>query len=290
MPFAETTNGRVYYESYGDGPPLVIVPAFAATTRTYRGLLPNLIKTHRVLLYDLFGMGQSDDRRKGSTLESMGDDVAALLDHLGIGRASVLGSSMGAIIAQQFAVRHRDRLDRLVLITPPAGKSRHRSCMNEILTALLAACPPEKFIRYMLHLALSPGFVDKHPVVVDQMMGGIRVSEREHETMLRVIRSAHTFQGISGRAEMDAPTLIIAGELDIITPPTQAEILHAELPNSRLIIMKGVAHSPFIEATRETFAAVLSFLTCAGSSEASTRRTPETPAAQPEPKIGELPK
>lgn len=272
MPFAETSNGRVYCESHGQGLPLIVAPAFGASARTYRGLLPNLSDGYRVVLYDLRGMGQSDPMPEGTTLASMADDVAAVLDHLEIDRITVIGPSMGAIIAQQFAVRHRDRLDRLVLVTPPARKSRYRRAINEILTDLLTAHPAERVVRHMVHLALSPNFVDKHPVVVDQMMRGIEVSDGDRATMLRLLMSSYEFDGIDGLAAMDAPTLIIAGELDLLTPPSQAKILHETLPNSTLRVMAGVGHSPFIENTRETFAAVLAFL-----ADGSGREPPGNP-------------
>ncbi len=279
MSFAETPTGRIYVESHGQGPPLIIVPSFGATTRTYRGLLPNLTETHRVLLYDVRGMGRSDDLPQGSTIKAMADDVAAVLDHVGVQRASVLGGSMGAIIARQFAVDHRDRLDRLVLITPPIWPSRYRACINDMLRDLLAACKPNRFMRYMVHLTLSPDFVNKHPNVVEQMIEGINVTPREAETMARLLRGAVGFDGVPGMAEMDAPTLIIAGKLDIFTPPSQARRLHAELPNARLIVMDGVAHTPFIERSAETFAAVRTFLTDA--SAVVQAREPDTGETHP---------
>ncbi len=261
MPFVKTPTGRIYVESHGQGPPLVIAPAYGATTRTYRGLLPNLTQTHRVLLYDLRGMGQSDDLADHTTIESMADDLAAVLDHFGVDRASVLGLSMGAIIAQMFAVRHRQRLDRLVLVTPPVRRHRHGDAINGMLADLMEGCDPGRFLRHMLYLALSPDFVNRHSRVVEQIMDGIEVNRRDGETLRRILRGVPAFEGAPGISAMDAPTLIIAGELDLLTPPSQARALHAELPNSKLIVMEGVSHTPFIERTHDTFAAVRAFLT-----------------------------
>ena len=273
MPYAETPSGRIYCESHGEGPPLLIAPSFGATTRTYRGMLPNLTETHRVLLYDPAGMGQSDDLSGDLTLASMADDVAAVLHHFGVDRASVLGLSMGAMIAQKFAALHRDRLDRLVLITPPAKKTQHGDAVNELLGDLFDACEPNRFMRHMLHLALSPDFVNRHPRVVEQIAQGIEVTPRDAATMARMVQSVSRFNGVAGLAEMDAPTLIIAGALDIFTPPSHAKALQAELPCSQLIVMDGVAHTPFIERAKETFAAVKLFLN-SGSPAGSTDSAP----------------
>lgn len=261
MPFAETTRGRIYYEVYGDGPPLVIAPAFGATSRSYRSMLPNLVEVSRVVLYDMLGMGQSDAMPDDATLADVADNLTELLDHLGIGRTSVLGLSMGAITAQHFAVRHRDRLDRLILVAPPAGTSPYRRAINRIFTDLLKAQPPERLMEHMLYLALSPDFVDQRPALVEQIAKSIVISERDRQTLLRLLEKSPRFTGVPGLEDMDAPTLIIAGQLDILTPPSQARRLHALLPNSRLVLLEGVAHSPFLEAGQQTFSAVRAFLT-----------------------------
>lgn len=262
MPYAEADGGRVYYETYGDGPPLVIAPAFGATTRTYRGLLPKLVDTHRVILFDLRGMGQSDDMPEHTSMTWAADDIACVLDDLGIGRTSLVGPSMGGLIAQHFSVRHRDRLDRLVLVTPPATRSQHRIFIHQMLVDLLKAYPPSRVMEHLMHLALSPEFLNKHPVVVGQMVKGVRVNAREGETLMRLMLGSYTFEGVPGLEQMDAPTLIIAGQLDILAPPAESRDLYARLPNCRLMVLSGVGHSPFIENTKETFGAIEQFLAC----------------------------
>ncbi len=262
MPYAEADGGQVYYETYGQGPPLLIAPAFGATIRTYRGLLPKLVDTHRVILFDLRGMGESDDMPEHTSMTWAADDIAAILDDVGIGRTSLMGPSMGGLIAQHFAVRHRDRLDRLILVTPPAIRSQHRIFVHQMLVDLLKAHPPHRVMEHLMHLALSPDFVNKHPVVVGQMAKGVRVNEREGQTLMRLMLGSYTFEGVPGLEQMDAPTLLIAGELDILAPPAEARTLYARLPNSRLIVLPGVGHTPFIENTKETFGAIQRFLTC----------------------------
>lgn len=278
MAFAETTRGTIYYESHGDGPPLVLAPAFGATSRSYRGMLPKLTDTHRVVLYDLLGMGRSDAMPPGAVMATMGDTLAELLDELAINRASVMGISMGGIIAQQFAVGHRDRLDRLVLIASPATGSEYRNRVNDLLVDLLKSARPERALGHLLNLSLSPSFVDKHGFLVGQMIKGIDVSERDRATLLRLLEDTPNFNGMPGLADMGAPTLIIAGELDILAPPAQARILHEILPNSELLVLEGVAHNPFIEAVGVAFPAVREFLTADPTSTCPCRQPDDTGA------------
>ncbi|MBN1343761.1 MAG: alpha/beta hydrolase [Phycisphaerae bacterium] len=279
MAFAQTPTGRLYVESHGEGPALVIAPNLGATTRAYRGLLPNLTETHRVLLYDLHGMGKSDDAPAEITLTSLTDQIACVLDHYHIERASLMGLSMGTIIAQQFAVDHRERLERLVLVTPLAGRNPHNDRINEMFHDLLAACGPEKFMGYMINLALSPEFVNGHATFVRQMARRLAIGPRETETMLRLLRGLRDFSGPEKMARMDAATLIIAGGRDILTPREQAELLHQLLPNGELVVMEDVAHSPFIENTKETFALVRRFLT-GNAAQRPAKTTPTTSSSR----------
>jgi 3-oxoadipate enol-lactonase len=260
MTFAETPSGRVYIECHGKGPPLVLVPAFGTTTRAYRGVLPKLTETHRVILYDPLGMGRSDDLNGDPSAPSMADELAAVLDHFELEQASLLGASMGAVIALEFSMRHRHRLDRLVLVTPPAKKTPYGVCLNDMFADLLAGSDPNRFMQYVINLGLCPEFVNRHPRVLHQLRLGIHVSLRDAETMRRQHRALRGVDVAPSLSRMKAPTLIIAGARDVVTPVFHAQALHAILPNSELVVLDNVAHNPFIEASRTCFAVIRSFL------------------------------
>ncbi len=79
MPLAQTRTGRIHVESHGDGPPLLVVPGFGATTRAFRGLLANLTERDGVILYDMGGMGQSGDLDGEPRLEAMVEEAVAVI-------------------------------------------------------------------------------------------------------------------------------------------------------------------------------------------------------------------
>ncbi len=260
MSFAETPSGRVYVESHGHGPALLVVPSFGCTAKAYKGLVPYLSGTHRVILYDPTGMGRSDEHQGELTGPSIAHQIASILDHYEIEKASLLGASMGALIAQHFAFTHRQRLDRLIMVTPPMRMTAYGRTMNHMLEELLYKCDATTFVQYLVHLTLCPQFVNRHPSLVQQMAKRLEPTAQETETMKRQILGLRGSSAGHKLAEMDAPTLIIAGRRDVITPPEQAEAIHAELPNSQLLILDEVAHNPFIEATKRCFAAIAAFL------------------------------
>ena len=120
------TNGQeLYYEIHGDGPPLVLVMGIGYDSSLWTlQQVPELSTRFHVVLLDNRDAGRSSRADHPYTIADMADDVAGLLDALEIHRTHLLGLSMGAMIGMEFALRHADRLDRLVLAGPGAAPAR----------------------------------------------------------------------------------------------------------------------------------------------------------------------
>src|SRR5215213_7289520 len=128
VPRSETvsTNGQdLYYEIHGEGPPLLLVMGigYDSTLWTLQQV-PRLSTRFRVVLLDNRDAGRSSRADHPYTVADMADDVAGVLDALDIQRTHLLGLSMGSMIGMEFALRHADRLDRLVLAGPGAAPAR----------------------------------------------------------------------------------------------------------------------------------------------------------------------
>ena len=119
-------NGQeLYYEVHGDGPPLVMVMGIGYDSTLWTlHQVPVLSTQFRVVLLDNRDAGRSSRGRRPYSIADMADDVAALLDALDIHRTHLLGLSMGSMIGMEFALRHADRLDRLVLAGAAAAPAR----------------------------------------------------------------------------------------------------------------------------------------------------------------------
>ncbi|ASO21674.1 pimeloyl-ACP methyl ester carboxylesterase [Actinoalloteichus hoggarensis] len=118
MPTLTTTNGTsLYYEVHGAGPPLLLVHAISAGAAMWRPQVEHFAATHRVITFDAPGVGRSGPiRGSRGTLPAMAADVVDLLDHLAVARAAVCGVSFGGILAQQLAVTHPERIERLAIV------------------------------------------------------------------------------------------------------------------------------------------------------------------------------
>src|SRR5262245_23591814 len=109
-------NGvSLFYESQGDGPPLVFVHGLGGTSNVWHAQRVTLSKSARVVTYDLSGSGRSDKGRRSYSIDGWADELAGLLDHLSLPAAVVVGHSMGTVIVQRFAAKYPQRTTALVL-------------------------------------------------------------------------------------------------------------------------------------------------------------------------------
>src|SRR3954469_11914440 len=115
MPTATVNGIDLYYEVSGEGPPLLLITGLSGNTLGWAMLEPTLAEHFQVIAFDNRGAGRSAAPPGPYTTREMADDAVGLLDHLGIERTHVLGLSMGGMIAQELALAHPTRVDRLVL-------------------------------------------------------------------------------------------------------------------------------------------------------------------------------
>lgn len=118
--YAPVNGLKMYYEIHGRGEPVVLLHgAFMTITSNWDGWIGELAKTRKVIAIEMQGHGRTGDTRPEFSSDHLADDVAALLGHLGIPRADVIGYSMGGGVAMRVAVRHPDRVRKVVVISSP---------------------------------------------------------------------------------------------------------------------------------------------------------------------------
>jgi pimeloyl-ACP methyl ester carboxylesterase len=120
MPYAQVGDIKLYYEVHGDGPPILLIPGLGADTRLFISVVPLLATSHRVVVVDPRGGGQSDKPTGQYSIEQMADDVAGLLGTLGVASTRVMGYSMGGKIALQLAAGHPELVEHLILCATAA--------------------------------------------------------------------------------------------------------------------------------------------------------------------------
>jgi pimeloyl-ACP methyl ester carboxylesterase len=244
------------YESYGSGKPLVLVHAFPFDGRMWRQTALALAGWCRVLVPDLRGFGGSELGAGEPAIADMADDVAALLDHLGIARAAVGGMSMGGYVALAFAARHRARLERLILAdTRAAADTDQARAARADALALVERQGVAALVERQLGALLSPSASE-----------AVRAKVRElgQQSPAGVCAAIRALRDRPDRraelAEISCPTLVIAGRMDTLSPLEEMTALARAIPRARLVEIPGAGHLSHLENPDAFAAAMASFI------------------------------
>lgn len=265
MPTIQLGSQTIYYDEYGAGTPLVLIPGLGGSRLGWVKQIEPFAQTYRVINLDNRDAGSSGTSAHEYTIADMADDVAGVLQNLGLAHAFVVGVSMGGFIAQHLAVRHPTHVLKLVLVATSAGGVLHTPAAPEV-AALLVRDPNEDIetrVRRAYAVITGPGFAASHPEDVARAIEHGYRFPMSLEAYQRQWRAAtwHIQNGLGARlAEIRVPTLIIHGDCDPLMPYANARALVAAIPGARLVTLPGVGHLPHIEATEEFNQAVLKFL------------------------------
>lgn len=153
--YASVNGINLYYEIHGTGKPLIMLHGGFGTFEMFAALSPALALNHQLIGVDLYGHGRTALTDRPLRFESMADDIADLIDHLGLEKADLLGFSLGGAVALQTAIRHPEHIDHLVLISTPFK----RSGWHPEMQAGMVAFAPEFFMNtpiYDGYLRVAP--------------------------------------------------------------------------------------------------------------------------------------
>ena len=265
MPLAPVGTHRVHYELHGDapGPPLVLVMGLGGSSRGWLALqVPELAPVHRTVVYDHRGVGESEDPGGAFSVADLADDAARLLDALGIERAHVLGAFMGGMVAQELALRHTDRVERLVLVGTCARPDAKRRMLLEKWKAMVeAGLPLAVLAQERVLWTLSDATLEQsdlvHPMLQGYLRAGLPMSEDIFLRQCDACLGHDTEKRLGG---IQQPTLVLCGQEDVLTPPRLHRELASGIPGAHLVTIPGAAHLVMAEAAPRFNRIVLQFL------------------------------
>lgn len=265
VPFVGVRGLRLHYEVHGSGSPVLWISGTGGDLRQNprRGEGP-LERRHQVLMYDQRGLGQTSKPDEPYAMADYADDAAALLDAIGWPSAHVLGVSFGGMVAQHLALRHPERVDRLVLACTSSGGAGGSSF--DLLS--IADLEGEERLRTVLPILDSRNDPSADPPVYAPMfdllaprMVGPRLNADESNAAIGARRQleARASHDVWNRlGEITAPTFVVGGRYDRQAPVENLENLAAALPDARLQFFDG-GHL-FLLQDPAAWSAILEFL------------------------------
>jgi len=193
----------------------------------------------------------------------MADDALAVLDDLGIRTAHVMGASLGGMVAQELAVRHAERVGRLVLActTPGWPFAYPMPAASVRLIAATRGLRPADTVRRHVENALSAATVQRRPELVDRIIAQQRSGPaRDPDAWAAQAAGGARYAGGLRQARIRAPTLVLHGDADTVVDPRNARLLAGRIPVADLVIFPGLGHLFFWEDPDGFSAAVARFL------------------------------
>ena len=261
MPLVDVNGVRLYYEEEGRGAPLLLIMGLGASLETWAAQREAFAERYRVIAFDNRGAGRSAAPPPPWTVPAMAEDTVGILDALGIARAHVVGVSMGGMIAQELAIRHPERVARLVLAMSFA---RPEPVRRDFLLH-------RRWARLQGANALSEGIASLPWLLTPaSMRDGSRL-----ETILALVSAmpfmsaeayAHQVDAIVEHSTRErlhlvqAPTLVLAAAEDVLTPVFLSEEIVAGIAGSRLEILPRGGHATLVEYPDDFNRAVLAWL------------------------------
>lgn len=241
----------------GSGPPVVFLHGIGGNRRNWDRQLASLSDRFTAIAWDARGYGDSDDYEGPLAFTDFADDLAHLLDWFEFENAHLVGLSMGARILMDFTVRHRSRVATLTLCDCFYG---FRSSLTPEAREEFLALREKPLREGKTFADLAPALIESlvSPNATDDARSALEASilALHTESYLKTLRATVTFERGDSLELLDAPTQLIYGSDDRLTPPTIGEELVELLTDARLAVLPGAGHLSNIEAP-EAFNAVL---------------------------------
>ena len=241
--------------------PLVLLHACPLSSAMWAAQRRALDADHLVVTPDLRGFGRSPGGSDEPSLDAMADDVAALLDRLGLDRVVLGGLSMGGYVAMAFLRRHAGRVSALVLADTRAGAdpAPAQEKRERIAARLVAERTTDALVEEVLPTLLGPTTVRDRPAVVARVGELVRAADPDAAAWAQRAMAARPESYDTLRAA-DVPALVVRGAEDELSSAQDAEALVTALPQGRLAELPGVGHLSAVEDPPAFTAALREFL------------------------------
>lgn len=252
----------IYYRQEGTGPDLLLIMGLGAHSGAWLLNAPALAKRFRVTTFDNRGTGRTSAPDEPYSIRGMAGDTAALMDGLGIARAHIVGASMGGMIAQELAINYPEKIDRLVIACSRAKAGELRKRIAIAQRALWEADIPRDVMAAIQQPWGSTSAIlqDEHLPMERLALAAKDPYPVQKHAYLRQLDATIAFDTTDRLGKITAPTLVLVGAEDILTPPFESAELARAIPGAEMRVLPRGGHGFAAEYPAEFNRAVAAFL------------------------------
>lgn len=252
----------MYHEEHGAGFPLLLINGLGGDHVEWLRQVPEFSRSFRTIAFDNRGAGDSEAPPGPYSTAQMADDAAALMSAISVERAHVIGVSLGGMIAQELALRHAERVSRLVLAcTSPGGEGSARP--SSAALAAFARSPGgdrEAELRRTIPFLYTERFRRERPGEIDAFVARRLSRPASPEGHAAQMAAAVGHSAWERLGDIAAPTLVITGSDDRLAPPVNSERIAQRIPGAKLMVLPCGPHRLFAEDPEAFNREVLAFL------------------------------
>jgi 3-oxoadipate enol-lactonase len=260
MPEARSGALSIYFEEIGAGVPVIFLSGLGVDHRPWSVLQPGFSR-YRMVTLDNRDVGRSSMATSPYTMRDLAEDVLAVLDHLKLATAHVVGHSLGGQVAQELCLAHPARVRSLVLANTWAKTDRYLAARMRVWRTLRRHIKnDEAFLEIMTFYGTPPDLLAAVPL--DDLMRATRAMfvPQLPEAFLRGTEANLAANTQDRLSAITCPTLVIWGSRDVILPPPYAQVLLGGIQGARGVCIEGTGHGSAWEDTPAFLAAVVGFL------------------------------
>lgn len=275
MSKAKLNGVEIDYEVRGKGDPLLLIMGLGASRLMWTPQLEGLADKFKLIAHDNRGAGKSEKPEGPYTIRTMADDAAALLDHLGIENAYVLGASMGGMIAQEFALSHPDKTRKVIFACTYAKPAPAVKAMASNLGPMLKQFNPQDALKtadlsiegikknpmlsMLVETNFAPGFIDKEPEKFTRIMKLTLEDMSPPDSFMAQMEACLNHDTTGRLKDLKVPAMVMHGVEDRLLPKTYGDELAELTPNAKYVTIPDTGHAFNWEAEDTFNNAVLEF-------------------------------
>jgi pimeloyl-ACP methyl ester carboxylesterase len=251
---------ELWVEQRGAGPDVLLLAGLSDSLEAWMFQLGGLADRYRLTAFDNRGAGRSPLPPDGFTVREMADDAAGVLRELGVRNAHVAGFSGGSAIAQELALRHPDVVRSLVLMSTWGRADTYFRTMVDSWEWLAETAPSERAMLEAFFLWIYTARAHEDGTVAQIIDEALAFPHPQSpEGFRRQLAAWRPHDTLDRLHQISVPTLVLAGELDLGTPPRLGQAVAERIPGAEFVVLAGEAHQPFQERPDEFNALVASF-------------------------------
>lgn len=262
MPSLDLGDATIYFETHGDGEPLLFLNGIMMSTASWAAFVPQLAGKFKLVLIDFRDQGRSSRMSDPYTQDIHVGDITRLLDELQLPAAHVMGVSYGGQVALRFALVQPRRIRSLSLFNVPNRVTRRLIEIGKAWETGAVIDNGSEFFRFALPFIYSEPFFETHFAFLEERKNFFRsVMTREwFDGFIRLSRSVeHYFVSPEELKSIRIPTLLVGADQDAVVSQDAMKDIHENIPGCEFLLIPGSGHAAFLEKMNEFLTLVIGF-------------------------------